>query len=150
MLKRICVSPVLRLGQKQLFKTCFPCRRNTNCTCHVYPNESFLLGRFGNYHPVQAKRQFLSMHNSCCFSKTDVLHVQHRVAPKSETSGLIKCTLGNIETPLGKQTTKRAKPGNRRGQSSIMPWRPPRTHVHFGRHRILQMSVRDEPGDCRT
>ena len=26
--------------------------------------------------------------------------------------------------------------------------RPPRTHVHFGRHRILHMSLRDEPGDC--
>ena len=40
------------------------------------------MGRFGNYHPVQAKRQFHSMHNSCCFSKTDALHVQQRVAPQ--------------------------------------------------------------------
>ena len=78
-------------------------------TCHVYPHKLLLLlGRFGNYHPVLAKRQFVSMHNSCCFSKTDVLHVQQRVAPKSETSGLIKCTLGNIET-IGKTNNKTSK-----------------------------------------
>ena len=67
-----------------------------------------LLGCFGNYHPVQAKLQFVPMHNSCCFSKTDVLHVQKRVAPKSETSGLIKCTLENIET-IGETNNKTTK-----------------------------------------
>ena len=48
------------------------------------------------------------MHNNCCFSKTDALHVQQRVAPKSETSGLIKCTLGNIET-IGKTNNETSK-----------------------------------------
>ena len=36
---------------------------------------------------MQAKRQFITVHNSCCFSKNDVSHVQQRVAPKSEISG---------------------------------------------------------------
>ena len=144
----VCYKYVFRLGQNTTFKTCFPCRRNTHLYMSCLPKYVLLLlGRFGNYHPVQAKLQFLSMHNSCCFSKTDVLHVQQRVAPKSETSGWMKWTLENIET-IGKTKTKRPKAGNRRRQSSSMPWRPPRTHVHFGRHRILQMSLRDEPGDC--
>ena len=66
-----------------------------------------LLGRFGNDNLVQARRQFVTMHSSCVFSKTDVLHVQHRVAPKSETSGWIKCILENIETfgEKGNKTT---------------------------------------------
>ena len=63
---------------------------------YIYIYIYFVLGHFGNCHPVQAKQQSLSMHNSCCFSRTDALHVPQRVAPKSETSGLIKCTLGNI------------------------------------------------------
>ena len=77
-------------------------------TCHFKPNNIVGGGRFGNYHLVQAKRRLLSMRNNCCFSKTDALHAQQRVAPKSETSGLIKCTFGNIET-IGKTNNTTTK-----------------------------------------
>ena len=42
----------------------------------------------------------------------------------------VSCSLdlfGSFVFVIFPQTTKRAKAGNRRGQSSIMPWRPPRT-----------------------
>ena len=83
---------VSRLGQTPLFKTCVPCRRNIHLYMSFLHIRFVLLGHFDNYRPVQAKRQFVTMHNSCCFSKTGALHVQQRVAPKSDTSGLIKCT----------------------------------------------------------
>ena len=85
-----------RVGEKHIY------------TCHVYQNKFVWLGRLGNYHPLQAKRQFVSMHDCCRSSKNYALHIQQRVAPKSETSGLIKCTLENIETIRGtnNKTTK--------------------------------------------
>ena len=101
-----------------MLEICVPPRPNTTfqnvfpvLAKHVLTHVTFnqrdvcLLGRFGNYHPAQAKRQFLPIPNSCCLSETDAVYVQQRVAPKSGTSGLIKCTLGNIET-IGKTSNK--------------------------------------------
>ena len=76
-----------------------------------------------------------------------VLHIAQRPHPTPILQDE-SCTFEHIKQNIGNTRKKRPKAGKRRGQSSIMPWRPPQTHVRFGRHRILQMSFRDEPGDC--
>ena len=121
----VCHKNVFRLGQTVLFKTRAPCRRNTHlCMSFLATWCNCCLDVFVIITPCK-RNDNVSMHNNCCFSEADVSHVQQRVAPKSETSGLIKCTLEHIGI-VGK-TSKTTKIWEQAWTNSIMPWRPPRT-----------------------
>ena len=56
----VCYKYVFRPGQTPLFKTCFPCKRNAYLYMSLFATCSNCVETFfGDFHPVQAKRQFV-------------------------------------------------------------------------------------------
>ena len=106
---------VFRLGQNTTFKTCFPCRRNTHLYIPFLHKWVVLLGgRFGNYHFVLAKRQFVAMHYNCFCVKLLFLHIIQRPHPtpilQDESCVNLKISKTIGKTKQINKKTKRSMP----------------------------------------